>query len=95
MGEVYFDDEDDASELVAGLRAEGYSTTLRREAFAGEEDWDDRAWVLVVEPFDDRVVEMVDVYGGWMPGDLHVPPASAPSLPQQPVRLKREPPRDV
>jgi hypothetical protein len=85
MGEVYFDEDDDAVELVAALEAEGYSTTLRREAFAGEEDWDDRAWVLLVEPFDERVVEMVDVYGGWMPGDDRGPD-DPPALPQSAAR---------
>ena len=86
MGEVYFDDEDDAAELVAALEAEGYSSTLRREAFAGEEDWDDRAWVLQVEPFDGRVVEMVDVYGGWLPGDPQAPRSDPPPLPGSPRR---------
>jgi hypothetical protein len=88
MGEVYFDEDDDAAELVAALGAEGYATTLRREAFAGEEDWDDRAWVLVVEPFDERVVEMVDVYGGWMPGDDRPAATPPPTLPDGPKRLK-------
>lgn len=87
MGEIQFDDEEDAAELVAALEAEGYTTSFTREAFAGEEDWDDRAWVLVVRPFDDRVVEMVDVYGGWLPGDDHVA-AEPPPLPQAPKRLK-------
>jgi hypothetical protein len=87
MSPIYFDEGDDAQELVKALEGEGYATTLTREAFAGEEDWDDRAWVLVVEPFDARVVEMVDVYGGWLPGDDRptVPPLD---LPARPKRLK-------
>ncbi|MET0767081.1 MAG: hypothetical protein ABW075_01795 [Aeromicrobium sp.] len=87
MDAVYFDSDDDATELITALDDEGYTTTLRREAFAGEEDWDDRAWVLLVEPFDDRVVEMVDVHGGWMPGDDRavLPP---PELPSGPKTLK-------
>jgi hypothetical protein len=87
MPEVFFDSDDDAAELISALEGEGYTTTLGREAFAGEEDWDDRAWVLVVEPFDDRVVEMVDVYGGWMPGEER-PVHEPPPLPGQPKRLK-------
>ncbi|WP_159085893.1 hypothetical protein [Aeromicrobium chenweiae] len=87
MHGVYFDEGDDAAELVAALEGEGYTTTLAREAFAGEEDWDDRAWVLVVEPFDERVVEMVDVYGGWLPGDDRSAP-EPPPLPGGPKRLK-------
>jgi hypothetical protein len=90
MSAIYFDSDDDAAELVGALEAEGYATDLRREGFAGEDDSDDRAWVLVVTPFDDRVVEMVDVYGGWMAGDdrLPVAPVAPPELPQQPKRLK-------
>lgn len=87
MPEIHFDAGGDAVELVAALEAEGYTTSLVREAFAGEEDWDDRAWVLRVEPFDDRVAALTDVHGGWMPGDDR-PPAEPPPLPQGPKRLK-------
>jgi hypothetical protein len=87
MTGIYFDTDDDAVELMAALEAEGYATSLRREAFAGEDDSDDHAWVLLVEPFDDRVIEMVDVYGGWMPGDEQLP-AEPLELPGEPKRLK-------
>ncbi|MCW2800536.1 MAG: hypothetical protein JWQ70_2008 [Aeromicrobium sp.] len=87
MSAIYFDADDDAVELMTALEAEGYATTLRREAFAGEDDSADHAWVLLVEPFDDRVIEMVDVYGGWMPGDEHLP-AEPLNLPGEPKRLK-------
>ncbi|MCW2769207.1 MAG: hypothetical protein JWR27_640 [Aeromicrobium sp.] len=86
MAPIYFDSDDDATELVGALQTEGYATTLRREGFAGEDDSDDRAWVLLVTPFDDRVVEMVDVYGGWLPGDDRVVPALL-DLPDTPKRL--------
>ncbi len=85
MSAIHFDTSEDATELVKALEAEGYRTDLRPEGFAGEDDSEDRAWVLVVEPFDDRVVEMVDVYGGWMPGDEQLPP-EAPDLPTGPLR---------
>jgi hypothetical protein len=87
MDAVYFDADDDATQLIAALEDEGYATTLRREAFAGEEDWDDRAWVLLVTPFDDRVVELVDALGGWIAGDDQTVRA-APELPSGPKRLK-------
>jgi hypothetical protein len=88
MDAVYFDSDDDAVDLVDALEAAGYTTTLRREAFAGEEDWDDRAWVLVVTPFDDRVVELVDRHGGWLAGDDRSA-ATPPALPTQPRRRHR------
>ena len=87
MAQIYFDSDGDAAELVSALQAEGYKTTLTRDAFAGEEDWEDRAWVLMVEPFDGRVIQMVDVYGGWMPGDEQLPD-NPPDLPDEPKRLK-------
>ncbi|MFT4299144.1 MAG: hypothetical protein QM597_05880 [Aeromicrobium sp.] len=87
MSEIFFDEADDATEIVKALQAEGYATGLRREAFAGEDDAEDHAWVLTVTPFDGRVVEMVDVYGGWLPGDERLPVAATP-LPDAPRRLK-------
>ncbi len=90
MSDVYFDSEEDAAELIAALEAEGYTTALRREGFAGEDDSEDRAWLLHVDPFDDCVTEMVDVYGGWLPADPRLPvePPSPPDLPTGPRRLK-------
>jgi hypothetical protein len=87
MALIHFDSDEDAAELIGALQAEGYATTLRREGFAGEDDSDDRAWLLLVTPFDDRVVEMVDVYGGWLPGDDRAVPAPL-DLPDAPKRLK-------
>lgn len=88
MSDVYFDAEEDAAELVAALESEGFSISLEREGFAGEDDSEDRAWVLRVTPFDDRVIAMVDVYGGWLPGDERLAPAPL-DLPVAPKRLHR------
>ncbi len=85
---IYFDSEEDAAELIAALESEGFSTSLEREGFAGEDDSEDRAWVLHVTPFDDRVIAMVDVYGGWLPGDERSTPAPL-DLPAGPKRLKK------
>lgn len=93
MSEIWFDEQDDAQELVKALEAEGYTVTARPEGFAGEDDSEDRAWAILVEPFDERAVEMVDVYGGWLPGDERLPddaPSTPPPLPDEPKRLKRE-----
>ncbi len=63
MGEIWFDGQDDAHEMLKALEAEGYAVTaLGRES-------DEAAWALRVEPFDDAVTDLVDVYGGWLPGD--------------------------
>lgn len=82
---IHFDQKDDAEELIGQLHAAGYSTTFTREAFAGDDDDEDQAWVLTVEPFDDHVVEMVDVYGGWLPGDERLP-RDVLDLPDEPNR---------
>jgi len=67
MNQIHFAAEEDTTELVKALAEEGYRTGL------APGDGDGPAWVLTVEPFDDRVVEMVDVYGGWIPGDIQLP----------------------
>lgn len=87
MGTIWFDPDDDATELATALEAEGYTVTVTREVFAGEDDLEDTSWRLIVEPFDERVVDMVDVYGGWLPGDERLPDA-APDLPTGPRTLK-------
>ncbi|HKY57340.1 MAG TPA: hypothetical protein VJL80_04820 [Aeromicrobium sp.] len=65
MSPIQFADDGDAAELIRELKGEGFSTNLRRVS--------DELWELDVEPWDDRIVAMVDVYGGWLPGDAHLP----------------------
>lgn len=62
---VQFAAAEDADELIRELTAEGYTTHLTK----GE----DGSWLLDVSPSDGRVTEMVDVYGGWLPGDDRLP----------------------
>jgi hypothetical protein len=64
-GEIRFLSAADAEELVKALTVEGYAVELRPVP------GDTRApWRVEVEPFDDEVVAMVDVYGGWLPDDV-------------------------
>jgi len=65
MSVIQFAADEDATELIRELTSEGFSTNLRQ--VSGD------LWELDVEPWDDRIVEMVDVYGGWLPGDAHLP----------------------
>lgn len=87
MTRIYFDEPKDSTELAKALEAEGYIVETVREAFAGEDDSDDHAWVLVVAQSDDRITDMVDVYGGWLPGDERLDIEPLP-LPGEPKRLK-------
>ena len=64
MSTIQFAAQEDAAELIRELKGEGFSVDLRQVA--------DELWELEVEPWDDRVVAMVDVYGGWLPGDTHL-----------------------
>ena len=90
MTGVHFDDADDGAQLVAALTEQGYATSWSRDGFAGEDDSDDRAWLLHVEPFDAGVVALVDVHGGWLPGAPHDAAPSPVALPTGPKRLKRD-----
>jgi len=67
MSAVHFLSEDDAQELVGALEAEGYTVRLRENPAGAGPDSSRSRWLLDVEPFDDGVVAMVDVYGGWLP----------------------------
>lgn len=66
MAEIWFAGPEDAAELVKALEAEGYTTAGRAR---DDESTPGGGWALSVEPFDERVTDMVDVYGGWLPGD--------------------------
>ena len=65
MSTIQFAAEEDAAELIRELKGEGFSANLRQVS--------DQLWELDVDPWDDRVIAMVDVYGGWLPGDPHRP----------------------
>ena len=67
MIRIQFAAAEDAAELVRELKGEGFTANLRQ--VSGE------LWELDVDPWDERVVAMVDVYGGWLPGDTRLPDA--------------------
>ncbi len=66
MGTVHFVEESDAEEITKALQAEGYRVSGRPAADPAARG----RWVLEVEPYDDGVVAMVDVYGGWLEDEL-------------------------
>jgi hypothetical protein len=61
-GAIYFLQPEDADELVSALRAEGYDVAARPCDGPGR-----ARWTVDVTPYDDGLVAMVDVYGGWLP----------------------------
>jgi hypothetical protein len=65
MSTIQFAAAEDAAELIRELKGEGFTPNLRQVS--------DDLWELDVDPWDERIVAMVDVYGGWLPGDEHLP----------------------
>ncbi len=89
--DVWFDELDDAEAFVAALDEAGYRSQVRREMFAGEEDDEDLAAVVGVEPWDEGSEDLADAFGGWVPPepDAGAAPVVPLELPTQPKRLKR------
>ncbi|GAA3532620.1 hypothetical protein AFL01nite_19420 [Aeromicrobium flavum] len=88
MPEVHFDERDDAESFVAELASRGLAHRLHRDEFAGEDDFEDAAWLVEVDPAED-LGEWAERHGGWL---VEAPEESAPApapLPEAPRRLKR------
>ncbi len=86
MTEIWFDERDDADAFIAGLDRD---VELRRVGFAGEEDDEDHAWVVVLDDPDADTMGRADELGGWVPqGENPSAPASPLDLPAAPRRLK-------
>jgi hypothetical protein len=66
---VYFLDPQDAEEISAALRAEGYDVVGRACDGPGR-----ARWAIDVAPYDDGLVAMVDVYGGWLADEAEADP---------------------
>ncbi|MFD1825989.1 MULTISPECIES: (deoxy)nucleoside triphosphate pyrophosphohydrolase [Mumia] len=91
--EAHFDEGDDADQVVAALRADGYEAVVRREGFAGEDDSEDRAWLVRVEgtaAADALAALVADVELAWMIDHAAPAPVPPPPLPTGPKRLKRK-----
>ena len=86
MSEIWFDERDNAESFIEGLDLE---TEPRRVGFAGEEDDEDHAWVVVLDDPDAEAIERAEELGGWVPRGEAAAPAIAPlDLPAAPLRLK-------
>ncbi|RLV55795.1 hypothetical protein D9V41_10085 [Aeromicrobium phragmitis] len=84
--EIWFDERDDAEAFLEELQREA---DVRRVGFAGEEDDEDHAWVVLLPAADQAVVYLADSHGGWVPEPVAPPAATAPmDLPRAPRRLK-------
>lgn len=91
--EAHFDEGEDAEAVLATLHGEGYEAYLGREGFAGEDDSEDRAWLVRVEDAAaaerlEALVAEVDL--AWIVDPVVAPAVPPPPLPSGPKRLKRE-----
>jgi hypothetical protein len=88
MPEVHFDEREDADAFVAELTSRGLAHRLHRDEFAGEDDFEDAAWLVEVDALPD-LRAWVERAGGWLvEGAEASVPAPAP-LPGAPRRIKR------
>jgi hypothetical protein len=62
---VLFLRREDTEELVKALQEEGYTVSVRENPDPGSTG----RWVVEVDPADDEVAALVDVYGGWLPDE--------------------------
>ena len=90
MRAIFFD-EDDASAVVARLRADGFEARVERERLAGEDDDEDHPWAVLSDAPAFMLELLVDAHDGWLDEDDGAPPVPAPplDLPTEPRRVKR------
>lgn len=83
-----FDDEDDALAVAARLQGDGFTATVGRARFAGEDDDEDQPWQVETDAPEVMLEILVEQRDGWVE---HVTPApSAPlDLPAAPRRVHR------
>ncbi len=89
MPVVHFDERDDAEAFVTALGAREIGCVLVREEFAGEEDAEDAAWLVEVDPQPTDLANLIGEHGGWLVTDRPGAQMTTPPLPDGPKRFKR------
>ena len=90
-----FHEQDDADQVAARLRRDGFEATVERDRFAGEDDDEDHAWAVVSDAPEFMLDVLVEERDGWLdygdepPGSPAGPGAVPPlDLPDGPRRVK-------
>jgi len=88
---VALDAEDDARAVADRLRAAGFAARVERDRFAGEDDDEDHAWVVLTDAPPFLVEVVAEEYDGWVDDTVDAPPDPPPAplaLPDAPRRVK-------
>lgn len=88
---VALDAEDDARAVADRLRAAGFDARVERDRFAGEDDDEDHAWVVLTDAPPFLVEVVAEEYDGWVDDTVDAPPDLPPApldLPDAPRRVK-------
>jgi 8-oxo-dGTP diphosphatase len=88
---VALDAEDDARAVADRLRAAGFDARVERDRFAGEDDDEDHAWVVLTDAPPFLVEVVAEEYDGWVDDTVDAPPDPPPApldLPDAPRRVK-------
>lgn len=91
MADVHFDERDDAIAFVASLGAQDVPCRLHRDEFAGEDDFEDAAWLVEVDGSLPGLEQRAEQAGGWLVQAPGGPASAPPPLPEAPRRLKGTP----
>ena len=91
MRGIFFE-EDAARDVERRLVADGFTVTVTREPFAGEDDDEDHPWAVVTDAPGVVLEILVDQYDGWLDDEAvsSAPPLPPLDLPAAPRRLHRE-----
>ena len=77
-----------AALVASRLRSDGFVAETGRERFAGEDDDEDHAWVVVTDAPAVMVELLVEEYDGWLDESPATPPPAPLDLPDAPRRIK-------
>jgi hypothetical protein len=84
-----FFDEDVARLVARRLETDGWSASVVREPFAGEDDDDDHPWAVLTDAPEFQFELLVEEYDGWLEAEAVEPPAPL-DLPAAPRRVGLE-----
>lgn len=80
--------EDDARAVVERLAAQGFTTDVARERFAGEDDDEDHAWAVLTDAPRQMLADLLEEYDGWLDVEDLAVGRRPLDLPQAPKRIK-------